>query len=112
MNFHELKSFLDFKVKLYNTPEFIMGDAVSIPHLFKKKQDIQIAGLVAAILAWGNRTTIIKKCRELMQLMNDSPHDFILNHSDKDLKKVLHFKHRTFNTTDLLYFIHFLSDFY
>lgn len=76
--------------------------------MFSKKQDIEIAGLFAALFAWGNRTTIISKSRELLNMMDNVPHDFILNHQEHDLKKVLRFKHRTFNDTDLLYFISFL----
>src|ERR1041384_5731892 len=107
-----LKRFLDKKVDEYNQPSFIKNDPVSIPHLFTKKQDIEIAGFFASIFAWGNRTTIIKKSKELLKLMDDVPYDFILNHSEKDLKRLLQFKHRTFNTTDLLYFILFLKQHY
>lgn len=112
MKNQDLKRFLDSKVTVYNKPSFIANDPISIPHLFTKKQDIEIAALFAAVLAWGNRTTIIKKCKELMSLMNNHPHDFIINHGENDLQRLLQFKHRTFNTTDLLYFIHFLSWFY
>jgi uncharacterized protein (TIGR02757 family) len=101
----ELIIFLNKKVDEYNRPFFIEADPICIPHLFSKKQDIEIAGFFAAIFAWGNRTTIIAKSKELMQLMDNAPHDFCLHHTDNDLKKLLHFKHRTFNTTDLLYFI-------
>ncbi len=104
-----LKEFLDGKVKLYNQPGFIEKDPVCIPHLFSKKQDIEIAGLFAAILAWGNRTTIINNSRKLMMWMGNAPHDFIRNHKDTDLKPFVHFAHRTFNATDLLYFISFLQ---
>lgn len=106
---NELKEFLDAKVDLYNQPSFIKDDPVSIPHLFTKKQDIEIAGFFAAIFAWGNRTTIINKSKELLQLMHNAPYDFCLNHSPADLKKLEGFKHRTFNTTDLLYFIEFFK---
>jgi uncharacterized protein (TIGR02757 family) len=85
---------------------------VSIPHLFTKKQDIEIAGFFAAIFAWGNRTTIINKSRELMKLMDNAPHEFISSHQENDLKTFLTFKHRTFNTTDLLYFISLLQHHY
>lgn len=104
-----LKDFLDSRVVLYNQPSFIKDDPISIPHLFTKKQDIEIAGFFAAIFAWGGRTTIINKSKELMQLMDMQPYQFILQHSDKELKTLLQFKHRTFNTTDLLYFIAFLK---
>lgn len=104
-----LKNLLDEKVRLYNQPSFINGDPVAIPHSFSKKQDIEIAGLFAAVLAWGNRTSIINNCRKLMQLMDNAPHDFVLHHKETDLKRFLGFVHRTFNATDLLYFISFLQ---
>ena len=107
-----LKEFLDRKVDEYDQPSFILHDPVCIPHLFSKKQDIEIAGFFAAIFAWGNRPTIINKSRELMQLMGNAPHQFVLSHSESDLKKLLGFKHRTFNTTDLLYFIEFFKHHY
>jgi uncharacterized protein (TIGR02757 family) len=104
----KLVDFLNEKVKKYNQPYFIAADPICIPHRFTKKQDIEIAGFFAAIFSWGNRTTIINKTSELMALMNNSPYDFCLNHTEHDLKKLLLFKHRTFNATDLLYFIQFL----
>ncbi len=105
----QVKKLLGNKAKLYNQPGFIKADPISVPHRFTKKQDIEIAGLFAAVLAWGNRTTIINSCNKLVTLMDNSPHDFILNHKDTDLKPFIHFVHRTFNATDLLYFIHFLQ---
>jgi uncharacterized protein (TIGR02757 family) len=102
-----LKAFLDSKVAQYNQPDFIKNDPVSIPHLFTKKQDIEIMGFWAATLAWGQRVTIINKCKELIALMDGAPYDFIINHEEPDLKKLLHFKHRTFNDIDTLYFISF-----
>ena len=106
---NELKIFLDKKVDEYNRPFFIHSDPISVPHAFTKKQDIEIAGFFAAIFSWGNRTTIINKSKELLQLMDNAPHDFCLHHSEADLKKLFSFKHRTFNTTDLLYFIEFFK---
>ena len=111
MNQH-IKDFLDEKVALFNRPNFIELDPISIPHRFAKKQDIEIAGFFAAILAWGQRKTILNKCSELLECMDNAPHDFMLNHTEGDLKAVLGFKHRTFNEVDALYFIHFLSWFY
>lgn len=108
-NIQHLKDFLDSKVKLYNKPAFIEKDPVSIPHSFSKKQDIEISGLFAAVLAWGNRTTIINNCKRLMEWMGNEPYDFILHHKDSDLKPFIHFVHRTFNATDLLYFISLLQ---
>ncbi len=107
MEITDLKSFLDAKVAQYNQPDFIKNDPVSIPHLFDKKQDIEIMGFWAATLAWGQRVTIINKCKELISLMDGAPYDFIINHEEPDLKKLLHFKHRTFSDIDTLYFIAF-----
>jgi uncharacterized protein (TIGR02757 family) len=104
----EVKEFLDQKAAQFNQPGFIEHDPISIPHRFTKKQDIEIAGLFAAVLAWGQRITIINKCTELLERMDNDPHRFITGHSERDLKRLLSFKHRTFNTTDTLYFIEFL----
>lgn len=104
-----LKAFLDSKVDQYNRVQFIENDPIVIPHQFSVKQDIEIMGFFAAMLAWGQRKTIINKCNELIKRMDGSPFDFILNHCDADLKALLGFKHRTFNDTDLLYFVHFFK---
>ena len=107
-----LKKFLDSKVAAYNRPAFINDDPISIPHLFTKKQDIEIAGFFAAIFAWGNRTTIINKSKELMQRMELSPFSFIKNYQQKDVQRLKGFKHRTFTEDDLLYFIEALHHHY
>lgn len=112
MNFKELKSFLDEKYEQYNHRGFIPDDPVSIPHLFTRKQDIEIMGLWAAVLAWGQRVTILNKCKELISIMDNAPYDFVMNHKEKDLKRFLPFKHRTFNSTDALYFIEFFRHYY
>jgi uncharacterized protein (TIGR02757 family) len=107
-----LTDFFNNKANEYNQPDFIKSDPVCIPHQFTKKQDIEIAGLFASIFAWGNRTTIINKSKELLALMEQAPHDFVLHHTAKDLRRLELFKHRTFNATDLLYFISFLQHHY
>jgi uncharacterized protein (TIGR02757 family) len=109
---NNLKEFLDKKVDEYNQPFFIKNDPICVPHRFSKKQDIEIAAFFASIFAWGNRTTIIQKSNELMNVMDNSPHDFCVHHNKRDLKKLLSFKHRTFNATDLLYFIEFFKHHY
>lgn len=103
---------LNFYHDKYNRKEFITEDPISIPHRFTKKQDIEIAGLFAATLAWGNRKSIINSSNKLMLLMDNCPHDFIMHHSPKDLKPFTTFVHRTFNATDVLYFIEFLRQHY
>lgn len=110
--FSNLKDFLDEKVDLYNRPGFIENDPICIPHQFTLKQDIEIMGFWSAMLAWGQRKTIINKCNELIRLMDGAPFDFITNHQDSDLKRFLGFKHRTFNDTDALYFVAFFKQHY
>ena len=112
MNHDDLKAFLDLKFREYNNVSFIDNDPVSIPHRFRQKQDIEITGLWTSILSWGQRATIIKKSLELFELMDNAPYEFITGHSETDLKKLLNFRHRTFNTTDTLYFIHFFRLWY
>ncbi len=112
MRKNDLKAFLDEKVDLYNNRSFIDEDPIVIPHSFSKKQDIEISGLVAAVLAWGQRKTIINKSRQFFNLMDNDPHSFVLHHSESDLKPFLNFKHRTFNEIDALYFIEWFKWFY
>lgn len=110
MNTAKLKDFLDSKVDEYNQPFFIKEDPVSIPHLFTKKQDIEIAGFFAATFAWGNRKSIINSCKRLFWLMDNQPYEFILdkNHNPAKLDSFMKFAHRTFNSADLFTFLDFL----
>jgi len=112
MNHEALQEFLDRQFHLYNRPDFIINDPISVPHQFSTLQDIEIMGFWTAVLAWGQRKTIINKANELIQLMDKAPFDFISNHIEKDLGRFENFKHRTFNYTDTLYFIHFFKKFY
>ena len=108
----DIKKLLDKKVEEYNQILFIKNDPISIPHQYTLKQDIEISAFFAAMFAWGNRTTIINKTKELMQYMDNAPYQFILQHSEQDLKKMNSFVHRTFNSNDLFYFIHFFKKHY
>lgn len=109
---HELKEFLDEKVDLYNRPSFIESDPISIPHQFTKKEDIEIAGFLAATIAWGNRKMILRNANRMMELLDHSPYEFVMNLTDDDLEKVGNFVHRTFNSDDLLYFLKALQYIY
>ncbi len=108
----QLKEFLDKLVERYNQPGFIESDPISIPRQFSHLQDIEIMGFWVAMLAWGQRKTIINKARELIRLMDGRPHDFILHHREEDRRPFLEFKHRTFQATDTLYFLEFLQWYY
>jgi uncharacterized protein (TIGR02757 family) len=103
---------LESNYRKYNRPEFIENDPIFIPHQYTRLQDIEISGFFAATLAWGSRKVILKKSNELMVLMDNSPYDFVMHHTESDLKSMNSFKHRTFNSSDLLYFIHFFKKYY
>lgn len=108
----ELREFLEAKTAQYNQSFFIEHDPVQIPHLFRKQEDIEISGFLSAVLAWGQRPTIIRKANELMELMEMSPADFVTNAEDNDLLRFDRFVHRTFNAIDCRYFIRALQHLY
>ncbi|MDR3715562.1 MAG: TIGR02757 family protein [Puia sp.] len=107
-----LKEFLDEKTDQYNTFRFIEDDPVSVPHRYSRKEDIEISGFLAATIAWGNRKSIVKNGHRIMDLMDDSPYDFVMSHSAAELKRFRSFVHRTFNHIDLVYFIKGLRHIY
>src|SRR5690606_6274779 len=105
MQQNKRKAFLNERVLRYEHPDFIAKDPISVPHHFQLLQDREIMGFFAATLAWGQRTTIIRNCFRLVELMDGAPYDFIRNHREQDRARFLGFVHRTFNDTDLLYFL-------
>lgn len=108
----ELKEFLDQKAFQYEKPVFIETDPVQIPKLFSLKQDIEIAGFLTATIAWGNRKSILTNAHKLMNLMGNSPYDFVMNYTTNDQEQFHGFVHRTFNPIDLNYFITSLQHIY
>ncbi|MCB0375979.1 MAG: TIGR02757 family protein [Sinomicrobium sp.] len=112
MSFNELKAFLDEKAALYNHPRFIETDPIRIPHRYTAKEDIAVAAFLTAIIAWGNRKSIIANAGKMMQLLGNSPYDFVMNHREAQLEQFRHFVHRTFNGTDLGYFVKGLKHIY
>ena len=112
MNKKELKEFLDFKAAHYEQPHFLAHDPIQIPHLFQKKEDIEISGFLVATIAWGNRLSIIKSGKRILELMGNDPFHFVMEHQEKDLSPFDSFIHRTFNGTDLRFFISALKSVY
>ena len=112
MHKNELKEFLDEKVLKYNNPDFIESDPIQIPHQFSLKEDMEIAGFLAATIAWGNRKMIIKNSLKMVELLGNSPYDFVMNHKDDDLANFNGFVHRTFNADDFRFFIKSLKNIY
>jgi uncharacterized protein (TIGR02757 family) len=112
LGFEVMKSFLDEKSKFYNSQEFIANDPIAVPHLFKEKEDIEIAGFLTATIAWGNRASIIKNATELVRRMDFAPYDFIVHAGDNDISGFKTFVHRTFNGDDCIYFLESLRHIY
>ncbi len=112
MKAKELKDFLDFKAKEYESSSFISHDPISIPHQFSLKEDIEIIGLLVATIAWGNRLSIIKSGNRLVELLDGAPFDFVQNHRESDLKALEGFVHRTFQSADLIFFLKGLQGIY
>ncbi len=113
MKLSELKDFLDRKADQYNHPDFIEHDPIQIPHRFSLKQDIEIAGFITATISWGNRKSILNSAEKILCYMDGSPYDFVINHTEEDLKHFMHKSvHRTFNGDDLAQFIRNLARHY
>ena len=108
----QLKDFLDNKVEQYNHPQFIESDPIQIPHQFSKKEDIEIAAFLTATIAWGNRKSIINNAKRMMLLLDNAPHEFVMQHQESDLEALLSFVHRTFNGDDFIQFIACLQHIY
>jgi uncharacterized protein (TIGR02757 family) len=94
----ELQEFLDFKAQQYEQPAFIATDPISLAHRFTQKEDIEIVAFFMAILAWGNRQSIIKSGEKLLAILGPEPQQYVLNYEDGDCPN---FVHRTFNQVDL-----------
>tara|TARA_B100001093_G_C26776853_1_gene992746 strand:- start:407 stop:1174 length:768 start_codon:yes stop_codon:yes gene_type:complete len=112
VNSNEIKDFLDYKAAEYEQPSFLEYDPIQIPHLFNKKEDIEIAGFLISSIAWGNRLSIIKSGKRMLELMGNDPYHFVMQHTEKDLDTFSNFVHRTFNGSDLSYFIRALRNLY
>ena len=112
LSFLELKDFLESKVIQYNTKKFIGTDPIQVPHMFSNKYDIEISSFLTSTIAWGNRKSIIKNANRLMQLMDYSPYEFVINHDQSDLEVFNGFVHRTFNSIDAKQFIKSLKNIY
>ncbi len=112
LSFYELKSYLDEKVVLYNNESFITNDPISIPHKFTKKEDVEISGFLTAIIAWGNRKSIINSSKRMLEIMSENPFEFVANFSEKDVSVEKSAIHRTFNVFDFIYFLNSLKNIY
>lgn len=108
----ELKTFLDEKALEYEQKRFIESDPISIPHHFAQKEDIEIAAFLVASIAWGKREMIIKNGNRLMQMMDERPHQFLMESSRQEWQHFHTFVHRTFNSRATLYFLNAIKDIY
>lgn len=110
MNFEELKEYLNFKADQYNNPNFIESDPIQIPHRFSLKEDIEISGFLVSTIAWGNRKMIINSATKMMDVMGNSPYDFVMNATNNQIEDIEKVVHRTFNTDDFKFFVRSLKN--
>ena len=111
LNKVDLKEFLDEKYQEYNNVNFVEQDPIQIPHLYTEKKDIEIAGFLTSIISWGNRKSIINSAHKMMDIMDNSPYDFVINSNNSEINKI-QFVHRTFKSIDLQFFILSLKNIY
>jgi len=107
-----MRDFLEQKYRQYNQEAFIASDPIQIPRMFEDPRDIEIAGFLAATIAWGQRRTIISNMHRLLGMMNHTPHEFLLQAEEDDLEMFRGFKHRTFNGEDCIFFLQSLQNIY
>ena len=112
LSYSELKQFLNEKYELYNRPSFIETDPIQVPHNFIKKEDIEITAFLSAQIAWGNRKMIIRNSYKIVEILQNNPYEFIINLSEKELRNIPEFKHRTFQSVDFQYFLKSLQNIY
>lgn len=108
----DISSLLNKKVKQYNKIDFIESDPISIPHMFTRKEDIEISGFLTSVISWGRRTAIIKSAHQLMELMDNSPYEFLINSDESEFKRFANFVYRTFNSDDCLFLVTALRNIY
>ncbi|MCB9202434.1 MAG: TIGR02757 family protein [Flavobacteriales bacterium] len=108
----DVKDFLLEKAHLYNHIDFIENDPIQIPHKFAKKEDIEISAFLTSTIAWGNRKNIIRSAEKMMNYMDNSPFQFVMEHKESDFKKMPESIHRTFKKEDFVYFIQSLKSLY
>lgn len=112
IDFEQLKYFLDEKTEQYNRPEFVESDPIQVPKAFSLAEDIEIAGFLASTIAWGQRKTIVKNAQKMINLLGNSPYDFVMSYKESDLIRLESFVHRTFNGQDFIEFVHSLRRIY
>ena len=112
MDYIELKDLLEEKANQYNQFPFIETDPIQVPKQFSQKENIEIAGLLTATIAWGQRQTIIRNAFRLMDLMDNNPYEFLMNTDESEWQHFLEFKHRTFNGIDCIFFLRSLKNIY
>lgn len=112
MDFDFLKALLDERYEKFAVESFVADDPIQIPHSFLRKEDIEISGFFASMIAWGNRKMIVNNARRFMKLMDNAPYDFIMNYESRDLIALDAAVHRTFNGDDMRFFVRSLANVY
>ncbi len=105
----KLKNLLDKYVEEYETPDFIFSDPVQFVHRFKEKKDIELAGFIASMFAYGKREAFIEKLNRIFCLMGNKPFEFI---KDYNPDKITDCDYRFSKTIDLIEILRILNGLY
>lgn len=105
MSREEMRELLERLHDRYNNESFIEADPISVPHSFTRPVDREIAGFLAATIAWGNRRAIVQSAHRMMRYMDNAPEDFVRNATEADMEYLRTYVHRTFNGVDFQDFV-------
>lgn len=108
----ELKPYLDELNDRVEEPGYIESDPVQFMHAFTEKKEIEIAGFLAAMMAWGRRDIVISKVDDLLNRMDYSPFEFVQNYDQRHYSALNGFKHRTFKPADIHGILSVLKEIY
>lgn len=95
MTEEELKELLDSEATRINNVNFIGSDPVQFPRRFTRQEDVEIAALLAATIAWGNRKMICRDAEKMLTLMDNEPFLFMKEEGYEEIPDELNI-HRTF----------------
>lgn len=105
-----IKRLLDRQAARWNDPAFVLADPVRFPRRYARLQDIEIAGLLCATVAWGRRSAILDACERMLAPMGDSPYEYVMRADALPLRGGA--VHRTFSQADFAAFLRGLKSLY
>ena len=106
----DIKDLLDIEATRINNVDFIADDPVQFPRRYDILQDIEIASILSATIAWGNRKMICNNCNKMLNLMDNQPYNYVMEQGYEELPDMN--IHRTFFSCNLKYYLRGLNKIY